>query len=150
MTSRAMLTVESVRLGAQARDRTEAVRQAGELLVAAGHADPQYIEGMLAREQVAPTYLGNGIAMPHGMHEDRRHVASTGIAVLQYPDGVPWDDGESARLVVALATTDADSHLTVMQNLARLLDDAAQLDELMLTRDAALVVRQLTGALKSG
>jgi phosphocarrier protein FPr len=126
------------------------VRQAGGLLVAAGHANGQYVEGMLAREAVAPTYLGNGVAMPHGMHADRRNVLSTGIAVLQYPEGVPWDGGDEARLVIALATAEPEGHLTVMQNLARLLDDATQLGELMSTRDRQLVVRQLTAALETG
>ena len=84
-----IVSIERIRLGAQARDKQDAITQAGELLVAGGCVAPAYVSGMLAREQTMSTYLGNGVAIPHGQHENLADVRSTGISVLQVPAGSP-------------------------------------------------------------
>ena len=91
-----------IRLGAQAGSKADAIAQVAALLTAAGRVAPGYVEGMLAREQQANTYLGSGIAIPHGTPETRHLIRQTGIAVLQVPGGVQWGEGgETVRLVVA-------------------------------------------------
>ena len=84
------LTQGNIRLNAQARDKTEAIRIAGSLLVDSGNMQPGYVDSMLLREKVANTYLGNGIAIPHGLPKDRELIIQTGISVTQFPDGVQW------------------------------------------------------------
>ena len=68
------LTQGNIRLNAQARDKTEAIRIAGSLLVDSGNMQPGYVDSMLLREKVANTYLGNGIAIPHGLPKDRELI----------------------------------------------------------------------------
>ena len=75
---------ETIHLDAQARDKTEAIRIAGSLLVDSGNMQSGYIDSMLLREKVANTYLGNGIAIPHGLPKDRDLIVQTGIAVSQF------------------------------------------------------------------
>ena len=82
------LSLEDVRLMTSVRDKAEAIRQAGQLLVASGHIQPSYIDSMIARETQANTFLGNGIAIPHGLPEDRELILKTGISVTQIPHGV--------------------------------------------------------------
>src|SRR5436309_1347154 len=76
-----MLTLDrtTVRLGAHPRDKEGAIREVGALLVDAGYITPQYIQSMLGRELQANTYLGNGIAIPHGMLEHKDAIRQTGI-----------------------------------------------------------------------
>src|SRR5512143_2762598 len=93
---------ESIRLNAHARDKTEAIRLAASLLVDNGNMKPGYVESMLLREKVANTYLGNGIAIPHGLPKDRELILQTGISVTQFPQGVPWNAGEKVFLVVGI------------------------------------------------
>ena len=66
----AVLTRETVLLGARATGKVDAIKQSGEVLVRAGYAAPSYVDGMLAREKVISTYLGNGIAIPHGPRDN--------------------------------------------------------------------------------
>ncbi|MFP3181808.1 MAG: PTS sugar transporter subunit IIA, partial [Paraburkholderia sp.] len=94
-----LLTAELVRLNARASSKHDAIVQAGELLAAAGFIEPGYLESLHGREKVSNTYLGNGVAIPHGMQEDRHLIRRTGVAVLQLPEGVEWHDGERAKLV---------------------------------------------------
>ena len=78
----ALIRPELVQLGAAPADKTAAIRQAGQLLVAAGCIAPAYVQSLLAREQTANTYLGSGVAIPHGQIADRHLIERTGIAVL--------------------------------------------------------------------
>jgi mannitol/fructose-specific phosphotransferase system IIA component len=78
------LTRDDVRLGCRAADWRAALDQAAAALVEAGRVSGEYREGLLAREAQSSTYLGNGIAIPHGTPESRRHVRSTGVRVLQF------------------------------------------------------------------
>ncbi|MDW8317040.1 MAG: PTS sugar transporter subunit IIA, partial [Anaerolineae bacterium] len=112
-----ILTLDRIRLQATAADKTDAIRQAGELLVRGGCVEPPYIEGMLAREAIMSTYLGNGVAIPHGQNDDRPYILRTGVSVLQVPEGVEWEDGERAYLIIGIAAT-ADEHVGVLANLA--------------------------------
>ena len=92
------LSERDVRLGRRAADKTEAIRMAGQAMVDSGLIDPAYIDSMLGRERVAGTYLGSGIAIPHGLPEARGLVRRTGVVVVQFPQGVDWGGGEPARL----------------------------------------------------
>lgn len=137
------LTQTTVRLGATAASKEEAIRQVGQLLVVGGYIAPAYIESMLGRESEANTYLGSGIAIPHGMGKDRELIHRTGIAVLQLPAGVTWKEGERARLLIGIAAR-SDEHLAVLANLVDILGDAAVAERLSTTTDPAEVIANLT------
>jgi phosphocarrier protein FPr len=109
-----MLRLDSanVLVGARAESKEDAIRQVAALLVRSGCLAPGYAESMLARERVANTYLGKGVAIPHGMPKDRELIRRTGIAVLQVPAGVPWQPGDTARLVIGIAAR-SDEHLDI-------------------------------------
>jgi phosphoenolpyruvate-protein phosphotransferase len=136
---------ESIRLDARARDKTEAIRLAASLLVDNGNMQPGYVESMLLREKVANTYLGNGIAIPHGLPKDRELILRTGIAVTQFPAGVQWNPGEKVSLVVAIAAR-SDEHIELLANLTDVLADEAAVRALAATTDPQDIIDRLTRA----
>ncbi len=133
---------ELIRLGARARDKADAIAQAAQMLVAAGCVAPGYEASMGRREQLAETFLGHGVAIPHGMGEDRHLVRRDGIAVLQLPEGVEWNPGQVTRLVVGIAAQ-SDTHITLLRRLTRLIQDDATLQQLFTTDDASQIVAAL-------
>ncbi|MFT4247988.1 MAG: phosphoenolpyruvate--protein phosphotransferase, partial [Pseudomonas sp.] len=135
---------ELVRLDAQARDKADAIAQVAQMLVAAGCVAPGYEASMGRREQLANTFLGHGVAIPHGLGEDRHLVRRDGIAVLQLPQGVEWNPGQSTRLVVGIAAQ-SDTHITLLRRLTRLIQDEATLQRLFTTVDAAEIIAALSG-----
>jgi phosphoenolpyruvate-protein phosphotransferase len=143
------LTPEDILLKAKANSKTEAIQLAGKKLVATGHIQAGYIESMLAREAQANTYLGNGIAIPHGQPQNREMILTTGIAVVQLPAGVEWNRGETVRLVVAIAAK-SDEHLQILTNLTYVLDDPAAVDRLVATDDPQVIVDRLMGKAAAG
>jgi mannitol/fructose-specific phosphotransferase system IIA component len=138
-----VLTSEMVLLGAQAVDKEDAIRQAGEVLFKAGCVAHSYVDGMLARERALSTYLGNGIAIPHGELADLQSVYRTGVSVLQLPEGVVWEPGERAYLIIGLAST-GQKHVQVLTNLVELLQAPETIAQLIHTTDSMVIVERLT------
>lgn len=138
----AILARERIQLQAEAKDKVDAIRQSGALLVSSGCVEPGYVDGMLAREETMSTYLGNGVAIPHGEYDNRAQILQTGISVLQLPAGVEWEDGEKAHLIIAIAAA-ADEHVGVLAALAEAIEDEEITQQLITTSDPDLIMRTL-------
>ena len=124
----ALLPPDGIRLGLQAADRFDAVRQSGQVLIEIGAVEPPYVDAMLERERGISTSLGEGFAIPHGTEESRRWIKETMLSFLQFPDGVEWDD-DRVTVCIGIAAV-GDEHVGVLANLARVLtvpDQAARL-----------------------
>jgi phosphoenolpyruvate-protein phosphotransferase len=137
------LTSQNIQLHAQARTKEEAIRAAGRVLVDGGYIEAGYIDSMLGRELQANTYLGNGIAIPHGMGKDRELINRTGVSVVQFPGGVEWNPGQTVRIVVGIAAK-SDEHLSILAALTDVLDDSTAAARLAETNDPAEIIRGLT------
>jgi len=136
------LRPDDVRTGLFANDKYTAIRMAGEQLVARGSVDHAYIDAMLAREDVVTTYIGEGVAIPHGVGTARQFIRKTGLAVLQFPDGVPFGD-EKAYLVVGIAGLE-DEHLPILQALANIMLDEELIEQIKHSTDPDFIYRSLT------
>src|SRR5258706_2746243 len=132
-----IISKDCITLQAKAKDKADAIRKAGTLLVKSGYVLPEYIDGMLAREQSMSTSLGNGVAIPHGMHENRSHILKTGISVLQLTGGVDWDQSSQVFLVIGIRRA-ADEDVGVRANLADVIDDGKKLKYLFPRTDPVL------------
>jgi mannitol/fructose-specific phosphotransferase system IIA component len=137
-----ILSKDRISLNMNATDKADAIRKAGDLLVETGCVLAPYVDGMLLREETMSTSLGNGVAIPHGVFENRADILTTGISVLQLKDGVSWDDGEKVYLVIGIAAA-GEEHVGVLANLAEVIDDEANLAELLHTQDPEVIVKFL-------
>jgi mannitol/fructose-specific phosphotransferase system IIA component len=115
----ALLPPDGIRLGLQASDRFDAVRQSGQVLVEIGAVEPPYVEAMLERERSISTSLGEGFAIPHGTEDSRQWIRETMLSFLQFPDGIDWED-DHVTVCIGIAAV-GDEHVGVLANLARVL-----------------------------
>jgi len=138
-----LMGLELVRLHAAPANKEAAIREACQLLIAVGHVEPGFADSMMKREAVANTYLGAGVAIPHGLVEDKGLVRRDGIAVLQIPAGLEWNPGQTAKLVVAIAAR-SDSHITILRRLTRLIQDSSRLEALFSTSNPADIIAAFT------
>jgi phosphocarrier protein FPr len=113
-----------IRTGLSFPDKKAALEEAGALLQKAGCVEPGYAESFLKREYITSTYLDRGIALPHGTQDDKGMIRKKGIAVLQVPRGVNWGPSQTATVVAAIAAPQ-ESHLLLMRNLVKLLQNEA-------------------------
>lgn len=138
-----ILMKENIVLNAQAADKESAIKMAGDILVKAGYVAPEYIDGMLGREETMSTYIGGGVAIPHGQFENRESIYSAGLSVLQFPSGLEWGPDETAHLVIGIAAT-SDEHLVILSNLAEVLEDPQAVEQLANATDPMVIIESLT------
>jgi mannitol/fructose-specific phosphotransferase system IIA component len=118
-----VLLKESILTGQSFSSKEEATIMAGELLLENGYIEKEYIDSMLEKldTQSFATYIGNGVAIPHGMADGSKFVRHTGISVIQVPEGIPWNE-EVAYVIVGIAAN-SDDHMGVLSALADAIED---------------------------
>ncbi|MEU8122932.1 PTS sugar transporter subunit IIA [Spirillospora sp. NPDC049024] len=119
-----LLAPEAIRLDARARGRDHAIRVCGQVLVDTGAVEPAYIDAMLERERSISTYLGEGVAIPHGTSAGRDLIHRDALAVVRFPDGTDWD-GHPVTVCIAIAAR-GDGHMEILAELAQVLMDPAR------------------------
>ncbi|WP_297084591.1 PTS sugar transporter subunit IIA [uncultured Demequina sp.] len=131
-----LLDASAIRLGLAAEDKADALRQCGAVLVEIGAATEDYAAALHEREKSVSTYVGEGVAIPHGTNESRAHIERAALAYLQFPDGIDWD-GETVTVCVAIASK-SEEHVDILAALAQVLMDperAARLREATSAQD---------------
>lgn len=139
------LVKENIHLNEQADNKTEAIKKVAAALTDAGFVEDGYVNGMLEREAQAATYLGIGLAIPHGTTKTRHLVKKTGVQVFCFPNGVEWgDDGEKAYVAIGIAAS-SDEHLELLRQLTHVLgaDGVEEKIKNIKTADEAIAI--LTG-----
>ncbi|OYN81189.1 PTS mannitol transporter subunit IICBA [Mycolicibacterium sphagni] len=111
-----VLGVESIVLAGTATTRDAAISEAGDLLVTCGAVEPSYVDAMHAREGSVSTYMGNGLAIPHGTNEAKDAIRRTGISFVRYAEPIDWN-GKPAEFVVGIAGAGKD-HMALLTKIA--------------------------------
>ncbi|MCF2570318.1 PTS mannitol transporter subunit IICBA [Mediterraneibacter glycyrrhizinilyticus] len=137
-----VIIADGIKLGQKPVTKEEAIQAAGELLAKLGYVDGSYVDAMQEREKLVTTYMGMGVAIPHGTTQAKGTVKKTGIVLLQYPEGVDFGS-EKAQLVFGIAGI-GDEHLDLLSKLCTLLEDEALLETLKTTDDVEWVLEQLS------
>lgn len=138
------LVENDIHLAAQADDKQQAITAVAQAFVEKGLVEEGYLQGMLAREQQTSTFLGNGIAIPHGTLDTRHLVKQTGVQIFQFPNGVKWSDDNIAYLVIGIAAK-SDEHLAILRQLTHLLGDEDIAEKLAKTTDTQEFIALFNG-----
>lgn len=116
-----VLVEDGIKTGLASVDKETAIRAAGQLLCDLGYVNADYIDAMVEREKLVTTYMGMGVAIPHGTSNAKETVKKSGIVVMQYPEGVDFGT-EKANLIIGIAG-EGDEHLEILANIAGSLED---------------------------
>jgi PTS system mannitol-specific IIA component len=126
----AVLNEKNVVLNVGNETKTEAIERVGNLLVKNGYVEKEYIEGMKKREADITTFIGNGIAIPHGMNEYVKYIKQSGIVIAQYPEGIDFGEGNTAHIVIGIAGKNND-HMTILSKIAIACQDEENVKKLV-------------------
>lgn len=118
-----ILQKKNILLNCNEDKKEDVIRKLGMLLVESGYVTLSYIDAMIEREKTFATYMGNGIALPHGVESAKDGILSSGIAIMISPSGIDWN-GEKANVIIAIAGK-GDEHLDILGNIATKLGEEA-------------------------
>ena len=130
-----------------ASTRTEAITEAGELLVDVGAVDPSYLSSMHEREQSVSTHMGNGLAIPHGTNDAKSAIRRTAISFVRYPSGIDWN-GHQVKFVIGIAGA-GDDHLALLSKIGKVFVDRDAVAQLEAAKSVE-EVRSILGAVNTG
>lgn len=142
-----VLRPSSVRIHPGSVTQHEAMKEAADILEAAGCVTSAYYDAMLQREETVSTYMGNELAIPHGTNETKDEILSSGLSLVRYDGGVDWD-GEPVSFVVGIAGK-GDEHLEILSRIALLFsddDDLARLKAAQTPEDLYALVESVNEA----
>ncbi|GGP07069.1 PTS sugar transporter subunit IIA [Oceanobacillus neutriphilus] len=125
-----ILSTENIELGVQVSSKEEAVRYAGSILLNNGYVKENYIDKMLEREEIATTFMGNSLAIPHGTEDAKKEVLATGLSVVTVPDGVDFGDGNIVKLLIGIAGK-GDEHLEILSQIAIICSEEENVEKLI-------------------
>lgn len=134
-----VLNEKNIMLNVAKETKNESIERVGNLLVQNGYVEKEYIEGMKKREADITTYIGNGIAIPHGMNQYVKYIKKSGIVIAQYPDGVDFGEGNTAYLVIGIAGKN-DDHMTILSKIAIACHDEENVKKLIESKDKSKMI----------
>ncbi|MBT2549081.1 PTS mannitol transporter subunit IICBA [Arthrobacter sp. ISL-65] len=123
-----ILVADSVVLTGTAATRDAAIDEAGQLLLARGAVDNDYILAMHEREESVSTYMGSFLAIPHGTNAAKDHIMKSAVSVVRYPEGIDWN-GKQVKFVVGVAGIN-NEHLHILSSIAKVFTNKAQVAQL--------------------
>lgn len=132
-----VLAKDNILTGLKTESKDDAILRAGHLLEQKGYVQKGYAEAMLKRENESTTYMGMGIAIPHGTDEAKKDIIRSGIVILQYPEGVDFGD-EKAYLIAGIAGK-GDEHIEILASLGETFEDEDKLKTLMAAEDPNII-----------
>lgn len=136
-----VLKREGILTGLPSTDKESAIRAAGALLAKLGYVDDTYADAMVERENMVSTYMGMGVAIPHGTSQKKGTVKKSGVVLLQYPEGVDFGE-EKAYLVFGIAGV-GDEHLDLLGNVCNVLEDEEALEAMKTSSDVDFLLSKL-------
>jgi len=138
------LNSNNIQLGQAQSNKLDAIRSIAADLTTKGLVDAGYVEGMLNRENQNSTFLGNGIAIPHGTTDTRSLVKNTGVAVHHFAEGVDWGDGNTVYVAIGIAAK-SDEHLGILKQLTKVLSADGVEEKLKSAKSANDIIALLNG-----
>ncbi len=137
-----LLLRDNIRVNCKADTQEQVIRQVGQMLVDSGYVKQSYVDGMVEREKTFSTFMGNGLALPHGVEAAKKEIKFSGIAVLTFPEGTDWD-GNKVNVVIGIAGV-GEEHLDILSVIAdKMMDETAA--EKLATGDVDTVYEILGG-----
>ena len=133
----------SILLNQSFEDKIAAIRKAGKMLEDRGCVDPEYIDAMIERDEKVSVYIGNGVAIPHGVAGSEKYIKASGVSFIQVPDGIDFGEGKKAFIVIGIAGVN-DEHLGILAKLAITCSDMDKVEQLRTAASKDVVMKILS------
>lgn len=130
-----ILSKDNIVLKQAFSNKEEAIKFTGQILVDKGYVDQDYVEKMLEREELSSTFMGNFVAIPHGTDDAKKSVNTSGLAIVQVPDGVDFGGGNIVKVLIGIAGKDG-AHLDILSQIAIVCSEVENVEKIVHAQSA--------------
>lgn len=125
-----VLEKRNILLNQKPDTKENVIKRIGAIFLAEGYTDDNYTQAMLEKETVFNTYMGNFVALPHGIEAAKKDIKKTGIVLMTVPEGQEWGAAEKPKVIIGVAAV-GDEHLEILSKIALSFSDAEGIDRLL-------------------
>ena len=125
-----ILETKNIFINQKPGNKEDIIRKIGDIFASQGYTNEYYTQAMLDKEKVFKTYIGNGVAIPHGIEEAKKDIKKTGIVLITVPEGQDWGAKEKVKVVIGIAAV-GNEHLEVLSKIALSFSDTNGIDRLL-------------------
>ena len=125
-----VLEKRNILLNQKPDTKENVIKRIGSIFSAEGYTDDNYTQAMLEKETVFNTYMGNFVALPHGIEAAKKDIRKTGIVLMTVPEGQEWGAAEKPKVIIGVAAV-GDEHLEILSKIALSFSDADGIDRLL-------------------
>lgn len=141
------LNLEDIIMNKSFNSKEEAINFVGSHMYNSGYVTYPYINTMIERDRLASTYIGNGVAIPHGTDEARKHVIKSSVVVVQIPNGLIYNDG-IAYVLFGIAGKE-NEHMEILSNIALICSDEDNVKHISQATTKDEILKILSGEQRS-
>ncbi|MBP3815030.1 MAG: PTS sugar transporter subunit IIA [Butyrivibrio sp.] len=125
-----ILETKNIFLNQKPMEKEDVIRKIGEIFSSQGYTNEYYTQAMRDKETVFNTYIGNELAIPHGIEDAKKHIKKTGLVLMTVPEGQDWGASEKVKVIIGIAAV-GDEHLNVLQKISMCFSDKAGVEKLL-------------------
>ena len=111
-------------------NKEDIIRKIGDIFTSQGYTNEQYTQALLDKEKVFNTYIGNAVAIPHGIEEAKKDILKTGLVLITIPEGQDWGAAEKVKVIIGIAAV-GDEHLKVLSKIAMTFSSPEGVDKVL-------------------
>jgi PTS system mannitol-specific IIC component len=127
------ISEEQLMLGCKASSKEEAIKMIGHRMKELGYVSNDYTLEMLKREKMMSTYIGNGVALPHGLNGKSTAIIKPGIVIAQFQEGIQFDNG-IAYILIGIAGV-GDQQVRILSTIVNLVENENEVRLLIEARE---------------
>lgn len=122
-----------LKLSLKSTSKSEALKALGEDLENFGFVMSGYKDSLVEREITCSTYIGNGIAIPHGSHSSLNLICKNGVVIHHYPYGIDFENGEKVYILIGITIKNQNLRLDYIANIINSIEDEELIENLILS-----------------
>lgn len=146
-----LIDIRTIMTNYEARDKDDAIRFAGNLLLENGIIERRYIEAMIKISNMYDAYivLLPGLAIPHAKPEDG--ALKVGFSLVTLRNSVEFGNkvNDPVKLIIAVSSSGKNEHLALMSGLGKVLQDKNLIDSIVNAKNKEEVYNILKSKAKS-
>lgn len=134
-------------LSLKVTSKEKALEKLGEDIERLNFAKAGYKKSILEREEMCSTYLGNGVAIPHGLHDSNSLLTKNAVVIHHYPYGINFEENKKVYILIGITIKNRDLRTLYLSEIAKKIEDEELIESLTLSDNRKEFIEAFNGGI---